>query len=87
MSTKSKTSDGVTTSAEVSHMQHIIEELAMLRRGMERLPKSPGKDECLKHLAYVERATARRRAGATAMRRKFWPPWKATRGRWLPLLA
>lgn len=50
---------GVNVSDEPSHTQHVIEELAMLRRGVERLPKSPGKDECLKHLAYVESAVAR----------------------------
>lgn len=36
-----------------------VEELALLRRALERLPKSPGKDECLANLVTLERAIAR----------------------------
>ena len=72
-----KAASGVSPSAEVSHMQHIIEELAMLRRGMERLQKSPGKDECLKHLAYVERAVARGVRASDGRNWDGWDEWEA----------
>ncbi|GAB3763660.1 hypothetical protein GCM10028796_17560 [Ramlibacter monticola] len=36
-----------------------VEELAMLRRDIERLPKSPGKDDALRHMAELEQAIAR----------------------------
>jgi hypothetical protein len=35
-----------------------VDELAMLRRDLERLPKSPGKEDALRHMAELERAIA-----------------------------